>query len=348
MDRQAFIAWFNPRLQAFVEERIEKLQSAVKDDVLASLVSHVSKLTNEGKRIRPFIAYLAAEETRNEQYAQYINIFAAIELFHVFGLIHDDIIDRGALRRGIPTLHVEAEARMKQEGRVGDISHMAHAQALLLGDLVHGWVIELFHELRGKNEATVRAAEYELQAMTREVVAGQMIDVDLMTKERGTMELIEQKMELKTASYTFTRPMRMGFAIAGGTEDQLAFADTFGKELGLGFQIQDDYLDLFGDPNKTGKVNFSDLEVGQHTYFTQYIFDHGSVEHIRALEAVFRKKIDLPAQDVQRLFEESGAKDAGLKRIEQHMQEARQLLDLTNRSESRFADLLSMIESRTC
>lgn len=348
MDRKAFIAWFNPKLQTIVEEKIAQLQELLEDEFLISLAAHTHALTEGGKRVRPYIAYLAAKEADEHDAAPLLKVFAAIELFHVFGLIHDDIIDRGLLRRGVPTVHAEAEARMHAAARIGDVPHMAEAQAILLGDLVHGWVMELFDDLQAEHGEAGLAAQRELQQMTREVVAGQMIDVDLMTKAQASTELIERKMELKTASYTFTRPMRIGYAITGGTENDFAFANAFGKELGLGFQIQDDYLDLFGDQAKTGKANFSDLEEGQHTYFTQYLFEHGSEEQIAMLTSIFRQPISISHEEVITLFEESGAKEAGLVRMREHFDRARVLLRESGRSEGGFADLLTMIESRTC
>jgi geranylgeranyl diphosphate synthase type I len=348
MDRKAFLDWFNPQFQNIVSEKIAELQELLGDEFLESLTAHIGALSKGGMRIRPYISYLAASERGDDEYSQLVKVFAAIELFHVFGLIHDDYIDRASLRRGVPTLHIEAETRMNSGERSGDIAHMSGAQAILLGDLVHGWVIELFDDLQQHYGDAGLAAQRELQYMTREVVAGQMIDVDLMTKQEANAALIERKMELKTASYTFTRPMRIGYAISGGKKEDFAFADQFGKELGLGFQIQDDYLDIFGDPEKTGKANFSDLEEGQHTYFTQYLFEHGSDEHIAALHTIFRQKITLSCTDVHALFDESGAKEAGLQRMKAHFDAARALLNEYGRAEGGFSDLLTMIESRTC
>ena len=126
--------------------------------------------------------------------------------------------------------------------------------------------------------------------MIEEVILGQMIDVDMTITEPASLELIDKKNKYKTASYTFVRPMVTWAILAWASEKvQQQIAD-LGLHLGLAFQMRDDLLDLTGG-DKT-KSLFSDVQEGQQTYFTHYIFEHGTEEQKTLLKNCLGKRLD--------------------------------------------------------
>ena len=157
--------------------------------------------------------------------------------------------------------------------------------------------------------------------MIDEVVVGQMIDVDLMVCDTATEEVIQEKMRLKTAGYTFTRPMRIGYALRG-EGDIPDFIETFGTSLGIAFQIQDDLLDILGDEHMS-KTVLSDMQDGQHTYFSSYIFTHGTENDRSFFQQHFGRRLsDSEKHEIKELFLSSGSIDAGRQEIQARLDDA--------------------------
>jgi geranylgeranyl diphosphate synthase type I len=214
-------------------------------------------------------------------------------------------------------------AEMEAGNGLHDRGHIGNAQALLLGDILFAWAQESFHGNRDFDTATQQSAQTYFNLMIDEVVLGEMLDVDMMTRLQTTQASIEKKMLLKTAAYTFVRPMQMGAALAGTGRRHEHYCSELGLSLGVAFQIQDDLLDIVGTPQTTHKTLFADLRDHQHTYFTQYIFEYGSSQEKVELRQLLGA--DLTANDYGRvldLFERSGALDHGRERIRRHLDEA--------------------------
>jgi geranylgeranyl diphosphate synthase type I len=123
--------------------------------------------------------------------------------------------------------------------------------------------------------------------MIDDVIAGQMLDVDLMSRSTADEALIRRKMELKTATYTFVRPLQIGLALAGGSEEFEGTLEKFGLSIGLAFQLQDDLLDLTSTEEALGKPAMNDISEGEHTLLSQYFFLHASDEDKEKLSALF-------------------------------------------------------------
>lgn len=326
------------RLSEFREEFEEAYKTALKkkmtevtrlldDDTLFELVNQLQEIAAEGKRVRPYTLSVLYHGSGGDDEDFAIDMGVALECFHLFCLVHDDIMDRAEIRRGAKTIQTLATERMKTQSRTGDVEHIAASQAILVGDLLFSWVNGWFCEgLVNREEATLSHAE--IQRMMNEVMAGQMIDVDLMSRPEADFERIERKMYLKTASYTFIRPMRLGAAMAGANGEIMAFCDDFGRALGLGFQIQDDLLDIVGTEGQIKKPILSDLEEHQHTIFTQFVFERGTEVQKRSLKDLFGQPLDNQAKETARdLFESTGAIEYGETRMEEFFDNAESLLN---------------------
>lgn len=318
MNIQAFKQVFDPIFLHEMRRQVEAFSSLSEDPFLATISDHVLTLAaSGGKRVRPYVASLGYTMLGGIVTDDVLRYVSALECFHLFALVHDDIIDHGTERHGVPTLHRFAQDILKQESRFGDLEHIGCGHAILLGDLLHAAANRMLrHGLPSVSQKRLRAALEEYDVMVQEVMIGEMVDIDSAARATVDAELIDIKMLLKTASYTFVRPLRIGAVLAGASKKILAGCDAFGTAIGLAFQIQDDYLDLTQSAKQTGKAVLTDLRERQHTVFTQHIARHGTTEQKEALQSYLGKELnesDRPA--VQALFEASGAFAAGQARM---------------------------------
>ncbi len=352
MTLKDFAIRLQPHLDRFLDRKITEYGSSTLDPLLSELFSYPKRLLNAGgKRVRPYIASVMYEAAGGTLDDKVMDALAGLEFFHLFALIHDDVIDRGNERHGIPTVNAYAEAQMRKQDRLADIPHIAEAQAILIGDLIFSWAFEAFETASAWTPQGYSQAAARFRQMVDEVVVGQMIDADLMTRPRATVDLIERKMLLKTASYTFIRPMQMGIALAGGNPKLDVFADAFGESIGMAYQIQDDFLEIISDSKVIQKRAFSDLTDRQHTLFTQHIFEHGTAEQIAFLAQCLGKPVSPDqVERVRALFHESGAITAGETRIRELFEQAHDTLALAalpTDAHDALSVLLKFVHTRT-
>lgn len=347
MNIAEFSHLFEPKLLQWVEKKIASYQQYTDDVSVLEWIGYLEKLIRAGgKRIRPYLVFLMHHSLVKEESETVWNVCIGLELFHLFALIHDDIMDKGAVRRGVMTSHRYISQRLKEDQRICEADHIGESQAILLGDLVFSWSYELLN-----TPGVTSSVKQVFQIMVDEVVIGQMLDVDIMTRSRVSEKLITEKMYLKTAGYTFVQPLLLGATLANADERILDFCKDFGKSLGLAFQIQDDLLDLQSSADVIGKNAFSDLRERQHTYFSQYIVDHGDAKARDTLCELWGK--DLTESDrvlVSTLFESSGSLAYGKSIMQNYFNAAdvalaASTLDLAKRDH--FAQLSAYIRNRT-
>ncbi len=320
MQLDEFQSWFDAKLFQFIDERLERYGQFTQKPAILQAVQQVYALAKGGKRIRPYLAYLSYVAEGGKDLAHVERALVAIELFHVFCLIHDDIIDEDDLRRGTATVHALVREHYVKEGRSQVAPRAGYAQALLVGDLVFAWVFELL----GPYFSNPDFAKEFLYTVD-EVVIGQMIDVDLMAQERVTREGILDKMRLKTAGYTFVQPFRLGRLLAG-KQARLETLDSLGLSLGLGFQMQDDLLDIYGAEAELGKDIGSDIEESQHTLLTQYVIDAGNSVDVEELRTLMGRAVDSATlTQLRALFDRTGASGALREEIATQMTNAQRL-----------------------
>lgn len=220
-----------------------------------------------GKRLRPAFAYwgwrAVADEPPSEE-PKLLRLFAALELLHACALVHDDVIDDSATRRGLPTAHVQFAAIHRSNGWRGSSRQFGMSAAILLGDLALVWADDLVatadlpHDARGR----VQRVWADIRS---EVLGGQYLDI---VAEASAADSIASAMTVniyKTASYTVSRPLQLGAAAAADRPDALAAFHEFGNDVGVAFQLRDDVLGVFGDPAVTGKPSGDDLRSGKRT-----------------------------------------------------------------------------------
>lgn len=323
MNLADFGVQLEPRLRKWVQTKVHSYHSFTADQLVLEWIAYIEQLIAAGgKRVRPYLVYVMYTALASAPQENIWQLCMSLELFHLFALIHDDIIDKADTRRGIVTSQQFISKRLQENNGHGDLTHVGVAQAILLGDLVLAWSFELLED--AKVSARVKGV---FQNMINEVVIGQMLDVELMTRSKVDINLIKQKMFLKTASYTFIHPLLLGANCANAGEATLQFCENFGRALGLAFQIQDDLFDLTSSTAVFGKKIFTDLKDCQHTYFTQYILDHGSEQEKEQLCALWGKELTEADRDqVMGLFTKSGALNFGMSQMAEFFQQAETLL----------------------
>jgi geranylgeranyl diphosphate synthase type I len=221
-----------------------------------------------GKRLRPAFAYWGwrsvSSKEASEIDAQVLLLFSALELLHASALVHDDVIDGSATRRGRPTTHMRFAALHRDRQWRGAADQFGVSAAILLGDLALAWADDIVAGVDLAPDARSRVRRVWADIRT-ELLGGQYLDI---VSEASAAESIASAMNVnafKTASYTVSRPLQLGVAAAADRPDVHALFGEVGTDLGIAFQLRDDVLGVFGDPAVTGKPSGDDLRSGKRT-----------------------------------------------------------------------------------
>lgn len=200
-----------------------------------------------GKRIRPQLAMIASQLFGGKD-EDVLPAALALEVFHNFTLLHDDVMDHADVRRGRPTVHVKWNANT----------------AILSGDQM---LIEAYKLLAGVPKEKLSQCLDMFNKMATEICEGQQYDVDFEEKEMVSETEYLMMIGKKTAVLLATA-LQMGAYIAGASQDEQETLALFGTSIGLAFQIQDDILDVWGDPATFGKAIGGDISCNKKTYVT--------------------------------------------------------------------------------
>ena len=268
-------------LDVFLGEQAAKLAQISED--LAPVHAAARALLSGGKRFRARFCYwgwratqlpdpIDPMPTEEDLTARdgIVRVAAALELLHAAALVHDDIIDRSAVRRGAPAAH-EYFTRLHRDSEwARDPERFGQAAAMLLGDLLLSWSDELFAAASDGFGEQGAAARREFATMRAEVTLGQYLDVleehAWITRSDQEATARAQKVVVyKSAKYSVEAPLVIGALLGGADEGQVEALRRFGVPLGIAFQLRDDLLGVFGDPAATGKPAGDDLREGKRT-----------------------------------------------------------------------------------
>ncbi|OBI52233.1 geranylgeranyl pyrophosphate synthase [Mycobacterium kyorinense] len=222
-------------------------------------------VTSGGKRVRPAFAYWGWRAVSTQTPGTTVLLlFSALELLHASALVHDDVIDASATRRGQPTTHMKFTALHRSRRWQGSSEWFGTSAAILLGDLALAWADDIVAGVDLPPDACRRIRRVWADIRT-EVLGGQYLDI---VAEASGAESIASAMTVntfKTASYTVSRPLQLGVAAAADRPEVHALFQDVGTDLGVAFQLRDDVLGVFGDPAVTGKPSGDDLRAGKRT-----------------------------------------------------------------------------------
>jgi geranylgeranyl diphosphate synthase type II len=218
-----------------------------------------------GKRVRPVLC-LMGNELFDEIITDAWHAATAIELFHNFTLIHDDIMDKAPLRRGQQTIHTKYN----------------DSTALLAGDVMMVKAYEHLNKISSSHLAKVLSL---FNKTAIEVCEGQQMDMDYESLHDVGMTDYLRMIELKT-SVALAASLKIGALLGGGGERNQNLLYEFGRKLGIAFQVQDDYLDAFGDQKKTGKQVGGDILANKKTFLLIHAME--SSTHRKELEQIIK------------------------------------------------------------
>lgn len=256
-----------------------------------------------GKRIRPAFCLLGALAVAGSQTAEVVRAGTALELLHAMALFHDDVIDGSLSRRGRETTHVRQMSLHRDNTWAGDASRFGDGVAILVGDLAYVLADQLMEPMNARVRGT-------WSQMRIEVNIGQYLDV-LGSARRDFTAVTASRIALfKTAKYTVERPLHIGALIADPSIGQPALdvLTRFGVSLGIAFQMRDDVLGVFGEPNVTGKPAGDDLRESKPTALVAAALSGATPAQQEILGRIGSPDLDAATVDeMRRIIIETGA-----------------------------------------
>lgn len=293
--------------QEIFKRHLETLDKAKQPQSLYKPIHYILALG--GKRLRPVLTLMTAE-VFGTPCEKALNAALAIEIFHNFSLIHDDIMDDAPLRRGHQTVHE------KWDLNTGILS--GDAMLILAYRCFESYEAETFKDLMTLFSETAL-----------EVCEGQQYDIDFETQFNVSIEEYLKMIAFKTAVLV-AAAMKMGAIVAEASKENQELIYNFGLSLGIAFQLQDDYLDAFGDPENFGKQLGGDILEHKKTYLYIKTLELGSDEDTdKFLKLMTEKEIDndTKVSKVKELYISTGAQDATLDAVKSFTQKAFDLLN---------------------
>ncbi len=287
------------------------LKTFIKDREPASLYNPINYILDlGGKRLRPVLTLITAE-IFNCDYNKALHAALSIEVFHNFSLVHDDIMDDAPLRRGHETVHEKWDVNT----------------GILSGDAMLIMAYQLFEKYEPN---TFQALAKLFSKTALEVCEGQQYDVDFETRDDVAIDEYLKMIAYKTAVLVGAA-MQMGAIVASASEEEQQNIYNFGKYLGIAFQLQDDYLDAFGDPKTFGKQVGGDIIENKKTYL--YIkalefSDEDDASQLQHLYSLQPSDASDKISTVKQIFEESGAVKAIKNEIEHYTKQAFSILEV--------------------
>ena len=234
------------------------------------LIDPVRALLQGGKRLRAGFAYWGWRAAGREDDDGAISLATSMEFFQAAALVHDDVMDDSETRRGQPAMHRALSRAHGRRGWHGDPDRFGVAGAILAGNLCLGWCDDLFAD-SGLPAASLAAARPAFERMRGQLMAGQFLDI--VTSMRPWHELDDEEriarsrhvIRYKSAKYSIEHPLLIGATAGGASAADLEALSRYGLALGEAFQLRDDVLGVFGDPEVTGKPAGDDLREGKRT-----------------------------------------------------------------------------------
>ena len=310
---QEFEGWFHP----------EHLKEAV-----------YSYVNRAGKRLRPAVLLISCGAVGGRE-EDAIPAAAAVEMFHTWTLVHDDLIDNDDKRRGGHTVHAQASLTAKQDLQYTDSQAKDYGRdiAVLAGDVQQGWAVSLLCDCSLKRnvkpEITLTLIKMLESYVLNTLVSGETLDIQFAKKriETFTPEQILDMLWRKTGAlyeYSAKAGAMIGLSTTDAQDKQIKALSTFTSKCGTAFQLQDDILGIVGNEKQLGKPIGSDIREGKRTTIIYYAFKKATVEQKGRLENILGKPeaTDEEISEVTQLLVQLGGISETKRLAEKIIQEA--------------------------
>lgn len=287
----------------------------------------VYALTAGGKRLRPALMLMAAHAFGGDRAMRNaLSPAVGIETFHNFTLLHDDVMDSSDLRRGRPTVHARWDENT----------------AILSGDTMLTLATKYIADVP---DAMLRQVLSIFNDMAIEVYEGQRFDMDFEKEEKVSSEKYVEMIRLKTGAL-LGAAAAIGALIGGASDKDVESMARFGNMLGIAFQIQDDWLDTFGDSDTFGKPIGGDILNDKKTFLLVSALESGSAD-VDALQAAMKLTGELKVKTVTRIFTKMGLSESTRKAVASYSSKAVGALKSTSMPDDRKEAFLSLVEKLT-
>ena len=310
-------------LQQLIEKAIETTEYPNHPARLYEPIRYIMSLG--GKRIRPVLLLLSSE-LFNDNVTIAIDGALAIETFHNFTLIHDDIMDKAPLRRGKDTVHIK----------------WGENNAILSGDVM---MVEANKHLTKLNIDILKAALDCFNVTAQGVCEGQQLDMEFEQRTDVTIAEYINMIRLKTAVLV-GGSMKLGAIIGGAAEKDADLLYDFGVNFGIAFQLQDDILDVYGDPLKFGKQVGGDIISNKQTFLLLKLKELASPDDLGQLEMLaFNTDHPTKIQEITRLYNQYNVRDLAATEMQRSLDIAFSSLESVEISIDRKKELTQLAES---
>ena len=264
---------------ALVEKKLGKISFPEKPSGLYDPIRYI--LSNGGKRIRPALVILSSN-LFNESVEAAISPAIGIEIFHNFTLLHDDLMDKSGIRRGKPTVHKKWNPDV----------------AILAGDAM---CMLAHHFISSGNKKYLSEIVNTYNRMAIEVCEGQMMDMEFESREDVSVDEYLKMIELKT-SVLIAASMKIGALVNGASEKDSDALYDFGRNLGLAFQLQDDYLDTYGDVDSFGKKIGNDIITNKKTFLMISALNRAKGKTLETLKSLISENTIKPGEKINQVM----------------------------------------------
>ena len=319
---------FLDRYQDIVTEAIEKYKFKEKPVELYEPMNYI--IGHRGKRLRPIMVLMACDLFDGDL-QKAVKPSLAIEFFHNFTLIHDDIMDEAPLRRNVPTIHTVYGLNT----------------GILSGDALLLKAYKYFEDLEPELfKACIRIFTHTGLLLCE----GQQYDINFEVKEDVTYNDYIRMITYKTGMLSACA-LEIGALIAGANYANAKAIFNFGKHIGIAFQIMDDYLDVFGDQENFGKKHAGDIYENKKTVLYLLAKEHGTLEENKELDFWYSKKTDNidKVYGVEKIFRRTRVDEKTLRLVQKHNEIAQEYLrkmDASDEKKKPFIELANYLLRR--
>ena len=280
------LADIRPQIQANLDQFLTEQKTILESigpETLA-LWDSAKTLLNGGKRLRPLFCYWGWRAAFGNASHQDCVVTAAssLEFLQACALVHDDVMDGSDTPRGLPAAHRQFASMHRGSQWLGIPDRFGEGAAILLGDLCLSWADQLLLT-SGLPTQNLNAAKSVYNEMRTELMAGQYLDLLEQARGGGSVERALRVVRYKSAKYTIERPLHIGAALALAPQEVFDAYSGYGLPLGEAFQLRDDILGVFGDPEVTGKPAGDDLREGKRTVLIAIATDRATPQQLQSI-----------------------------------------------------------------
>ncbi|GGC58931.1 isoprenyl synthetase [Pedobacter quisquiliarum] len=306
-------------LQQLIEQAIPKIEYPSHPKNLYAPLTYIMNLG--GKRLRPALVLITTDMFKGD-IMEAMPAALAIETFHNFTLIHDDIMDNAPLRRGKLTVHEKWGTN----------------NAILSGDVM---MVEANKQLAQVDSSILKDVLNTFNATAQGVCEGQQLDMEFETRDNVSITEYIDMIRLKTAVLV-GGAMKLGAIIAKASPEHATHIYDFGENLGIAFQLQDDILDVYGDPEKFGKQVGGDIKSNKKTFLLLSLQQRLSSEDQLVLEDQFTNETASKVQNVTNLYNQYQIKELATAEMQHYLAKAFDALDQIDIPEIQKAQLVQL------